>query len=105
MIAAALAAALAAASLSPAILQTNQADTLDAIRRVNLLLDTRYETSPQFAHFRGPRLGNTRDRYCDGGEGELCHGGDPDRGYCPIGVLWNGGATRCGDTCSIPWGM
>ena len=87
MIAAALAATLAAASLSPAILPTNQADTLDAIRRVNLLLGTHYETSPRLAHFRGPRLGNTRDRYCDGGEGDLCHGGDPDRDYCPIDVL------------------
>jgi len=63
-----------------------QRDTLEAIDRVNRQLRYHYGTSPRGGLMAGGRLETDLDKYCDGGSGSLCHGGDPDRGYCPKDV-------------------
>lgn len=57
-----------------------QEDTLQATSRVDELLRRYYGTRSGFSNPRSS--GGSFDRYCDAGSGALCHGGDPDRGYC-----------------------
>ena len=64
-----------------------QPDTLEAIGRVKHLLRIRYQPgSRSNVRVTGRSLANV-DQRCVGGDGYLCHGGDPDRGYCPKDVL------------------
>jgi len=61
-------------------------DTLDGIGEATRLLRVHYRPIGPSASFRGRGSGGVVDRYCNGGEGLACHGGDPDRGPCPAGV-------------------
>lgn len=61
-------------------------DTLEGIDRATQLIRNRFSGVARSASARGNRMGGTQDRYCSGGEGSVCHGGDPDRGECNAGV-------------------
>ncbi len=63
-----------------------QQDTLEAIGEVSDRLRYHYRTGTRLGLSGRSRISTDLDRYCDGGAGALCHGGDPDRGYCPRGV-------------------
>jgi hypothetical protein len=60
-------------------------DSLQAARRVDRVLRNHYGTGGGSLPGR-IAAGGSLDRYCSGGEGALCHGGDPDRGPCPVSV-------------------
>jgi hypothetical protein len=60
-----------------------QTDTLAAVDRIKERLRYHYRTSPRFGLLNPNRVQTDVDRYCDGATA-LCHGGDPDRGFCPI---------------------
>lgn len=62
-----------------------QSDTISSVREVNERLRYYYRTSPRFGSVDRGGLETELDRVCDGGSA-LCHGGDPDRGYCPQNV-------------------
>ena len=64
----------------------SSADTLEGIDRATQLIRNHYRGAGQSASARGNRMSGTLDRYCSGGEGSVCHGGDPDRGECNAGV-------------------
>jgi hypothetical protein len=61
-------------------------DTLDGIRRINRLLRDHYGTRIVASPSPGYPRGAAATSLCDAGKGGLCHGGDPDRGYCPLNV-------------------
>jgi hypothetical protein len=60
-------------------------DSVEAARRVDRVLRNHYGTGAGRLPGR-IAAGGSLDRYCSGGEGALCHGGDPDRGPCPVNV-------------------
>ncbi|MBT8397782.1 MAG: hypothetical protein HKO65_04690 [Gemmatimonadetes bacterium] len=66
---------------------TAQADTLEVAQRAEHLLRLRYNLSRRSSTRMSARSLGPVDQRCDGGEGNLCHGSDPDRGYCPRNVL------------------
>lgn len=59
-----------------------QIDTLDGVQRGRELIVHHYRGAGRSASARGGRP----DRFCSGGEGSVCHGGDPDRGECNANV-------------------
>ncbi|MFO8174079.1 MAG: hypothetical protein R6T96_07320 [Longimicrobiales bacterium] len=61
-------------------------DTLEGIRRATRLLRNRYRGIDRLSSARGRPRSQNQDPYCYGGEGSVCHGGDPDRGICNAGV-------------------
>lgn len=70
----------------PGLRHPSEPDTLDGIQEATRLLRVHYRPIGPSASFRGRGSGGVVDRYCNGGEGLACHGGDPDRGPCPAGV-------------------
>lgn len=62
-----------------------QADTLTSIGKVKERLRYHYGTSFRFGPLSRGGFDTDLDRRCDGGSA-LCHGGDPDRGFCPANV-------------------
>jgi hypothetical protein len=78
-------AALAEPSPSAPSLEA-QADTLEGVQRGRALILHHYRGAGRSASARGNQRGGTQDRFCSGGEGSVCHGGDPDRGECNANV-------------------
>ncbi len=76
----------ASSPLEPGVPNLSQAgvtpDTLEGIDRATQLIRNHYRGAGRSASARGNRMAGTLDRYCSGGEGSVCHGGDPDRGEC-----------------------
>jgi len=62
-------------------------DSTDAINHVRLLLHTRYRDGGLSLYRPLVNQGRSGlDLYCDGGRGFICHGGDPDAGFCNLDV-------------------
>lgn len=67
-------------------------DTLALVSHVRRIIQDSYSGSESLSSLRVTRGRNDMSRgpgdfvYCDGGEGEVCDGGDPDRGPCPSGA-------------------
>lgn len=74
---------------SEPLLQVSQEDTVAAYRMAQHILRDYYGGTAGPSSLRAGRRSSSSQReffeYCDGGAGELCHGGDPDRGRCPAG--------------------
>lgn len=61
-------------------------DTMDGINRVRRLIRNHYRGIDRLSTARGDRPNPRQDRLCEGSEGLICHGGDPDRGLCNANV-------------------
>lgn len=60
-------------------------DSTDAVNRVRLLLHERYRDGGLSDYRRVVVQGKSGlDLYCDGANGYICQGGDPDAGYCEL---------------------
>lgn len=66
-----------------------ETDTLEATADARFLIRNHYGYRSVRGSFvvRGNPRGGPPDLACDGGAGQLCHGGDPDRGVCPVNAL------------------
>ena len=72
--------------------ETSSSDTLYVVSHVRRMIQDTYSTLRSTATARVSNTGVGLDAftYCDGGAGELCDGGDPDRGACPSGASCHG---------------
>ncbi len=61
-------------------------DSLRGVGRAGQLLRHRYGMAGRSASERGGRREGTVDPICDGSDGVVCHGGDPDMGVCNANV-------------------
>jgi hypothetical protein len=60
-------------------------DSTDAVNHVRFLLHTRYRDGGLSLYRQLVTQGrNALDLYCDGGGDFICHGGDPDAGFCDV---------------------
>jgi hypothetical protein len=69
-----------------------EADTLEGIQQVRHILRDHYGGLGRAYGASQDRLTgevgvlSDRDQSCDGGDGDICHGGDPDNGSCRAGA-------------------
>jgi hypothetical protein len=62
-------------------------DSTDAVNHVRLLLHNRYRYGGLSLYAQLVTQGRSGvDLYCDGGGDFICHGGDPDAGFCDVDV-------------------